>query len=60
MDELLTAKDLAKVLGIGVGTIYLRRFKKLPLPPAIKLGKLLRFRRADVENWLTAHIQKKH
>ncbi|CAB1371010.1 helix-turn-helix transcriptional regulator [Denitratisoma oestradiolicum] len=58
MEELLTAKDLARVLGVRVEAIYQRRLRKASLPPGIKLGNLHRFRRVDVENWLTTHTQK--
>lgn len=52
MEHLLTPDDLAAVLGIQKRTIYVVRYMGGNLPPAIKLGRRLRFRPDDVEAWL--------
>jgi predicted DNA-binding transcriptional regulator AlpA len=49
---LLSPKDLATALGIAEQTIYNRHSGGGDLPPSLKLGRLLRFRREDVEAWL--------
>lgn len=56
--ELLTADDLAQVLRVSTGVIYHWGLgtKRAPdgFPAPIKLGRLLRWRRADVQAWLEA------
>lgn len=52
MEQLLTPKTLAITLGLAEQTIYNRHSTGGDLPPAIKLGRLLRFRPSDVEAWL--------
>lgn len=52
MTPLLSPKELAATLGIAEQTIYNRHSSGGDLPPCIKLGRLLRFRREDVEAWL--------
>ncbi|WP_310158721.1 helix-turn-helix domain-containing protein [Herbaspirillum sp. 1173] len=52
MLPLLSPHDLAKVLGVAEQTIYNRHSNRDDLPPSIKLGRLLRFRREDVDTWL--------
>lgn len=49
---LLSPKDLAAMLGIAEQTIYNRHSGGGDLPPCLKLGRLLRFQRDDVEKWL--------
>jgi excisionase family DNA binding protein len=52
VNPLLSPKELATALGIAEQTIYNRHSSSGDLPPCIKLGRLLRFRREDVEAWL--------
>lgn len=52
MLPLLSPHDLAVVLGVAEQTIYNRHSNGDDLPPCIKLGRLLRFRREDVDTWL--------
>jgi predicted DNA-binding transcriptional regulator AlpA len=52
MLPLLSPKDLAAMLGIAEQTIYNRHSGGGDLPPCLKLGRLLRFRREDVDTWL--------
>lgn len=54
MQRLLTPAELGKLLGLSVQTIYNRRCEGLPLPPAVKLGRLLRFPESGVRAWLDA------
>lgn len=56
MEQLLTPKTLAACLGLAEQTIYNRHSMGGDLPPAIKLGRLLRFRPADVEVWLERQV----
>ena len=57
MEPLLTPQILAATLGLAEQTIYNRHSTGGNLPPAIKLGRLLRFRPADVEAWLERQKQ---
>lgn len=52
MEQLLTPKTLAAALGLAEQTIYNRHSTGGNLPPAIKVGRLLRFRPTDFEAWL--------
>lgn len=52
MEQLLTPKTLAELLGLAEQTIYNRHSTGGNLPPCIKLGRLLRFRASDVDAWL--------
>jgi predicted DNA-binding transcriptional regulator AlpA len=53
MEALLSPKTLAAALGIAEQTIYNRHATGGDLPPVVKLGRLLRFRPADVSHWLS-------
>jgi excisionase family DNA binding protein len=50
-DRLLTAPEVAAFLGIPLQTLYQWRVKGVA-PRAVKVGRHLRFRRADVEAWI--------
>ncbi len=55
MDVLLTLEDLAPILQRSVATLRSDRSRSPELlPPAIVIGRSLRFRRADVEAWIAA------
>lgn len=50
-DTLMSTEDLARYLGIPINTLYQWRHKGEG-PRAIRVGRHLRFRRADVDAWL--------
>jgi excisionase family DNA binding protein len=50
---LLTVQELADLLQIPPKTIYTWRYKGIG-PPAVPMGKYLRFRAEDVAAWLDA------
>jgi len=52
-EEVLTVADLSGLLGITPQSLYTRR-SRVPasLPPAIRLGRRLVWRRSTVEGWL--------
>ncbi len=52
-DRLMTAGEVAEYLCCSVSTV--RRFAARGAIPHYRLGKLVRFRRSDVEGWLTRH-----
>ncbi|WP_459199254.1 helix-turn-helix transcriptional regulator [Ralstonia pseudosolanacearum] len=60
MEQLLTPKTLAATLGLAEQTIYNRHSAGGDLPPSIKLGRLLRFRPADVAVWLAKQASSTH
>jgi excisionase family DNA binding protein len=54
-DKLLTAPELADLLGVPVGTLYQWRVKRVG-PPAARVGKFIRYRPADVERWVESRL----
>jgi predicted DNA-binding transcriptional regulator AlpA len=48
---LLTVQELADLLQVPVKTIYTWRYKRIG-PPAVPMGKYLRFRPEDIAVWL--------
>lgn len=50
-DELLSIKDLAALAQLPIATIYQLNSKGTG-PRRIRLGKHVRYRRADVDRWL--------
>lgn len=49
--ELLTTDDLAELLRLTVRAVYHLRHRGT-LPPAVKFGNSLRWRRSDIDDWL--------
>lgn len=54
MERLLTPKELGEFLGLAKQTIYNRRASG-DLPPAIILGRQVRFKVSDVQKWMEHH-----
>jgi len=50
-DRLLSVDEVADFLAIPAGTLYQWRYRGLG-PTALKVGRHLRYRPADVERWL--------
>lgn len=57
MENLWGPKELADYLGVPVQTIYPWRTKHYG-PPGRRIGKHLRFRPADVEQWVASLADK--
>lgn len=53
MDPLLSTRELAQYLSVPEATLYQWRLRDVE-PPAIKVGRHLRYRVSDVEVWLTS------
>lgn len=52
-NKLLDTKELAEYLGVAIST--LRQYRLDGKGPAyIKIGHLVRYRKSDVEEWLTS------
>ncbi len=54
LPQLLSVDELAAYLGVTRAVIYQNRHRRGDLPPAIKVGRHLRFRLDDVQAWLDA------
>lgn len=54
VSKLLTTKDLAELLGAEVSTLNCNRSKGVGIP-FIKVGRLVRYRMADVDTYLDSH-----
>lgn len=52
MENLLSPADVAAYLGLSVQTIYNRHSQGGPLPTCFKVGNRLRFKQADVLDWV--------
>jgi excisionase family DNA binding protein len=52
LPDLLSISELADYLGVPVSTIHYWRGKEQG-PPALKVGRRLRFRTVDVARWLS-------
>ena len=50
-EQLLSVDELCRWLNVSRATVYTWRHLESG-PPAVKAGRLLRFRRRDVEAWL--------
>ncbi|MCC5949296.1 MAG: helix-turn-helix domain-containing protein [Nitriliruptoraceae bacterium] len=51
MDRLLSPSDVAEVLEVPIATLYRWRQNRYG-PPAIKVGKHLRYRERDVQSFI--------
>ena len=49
-NSLISLKELAKYIGVSKATIY--RYVKRKKIPAIKIGRLWKFRREGIDKWL--------
>ena len=51
MDKLLSAEELAELIGVPLGTVYKWNYAGGG-PPMIKVGRHARYRPGDVDRWL--------
>ena len=52
-DRLLSLEQVADILAVSRRTVY--RFRDSGfMPPAIKLGRMLRWRESEIQEWITA------
>jgi predicted DNA-binding transcriptional regulator AlpA len=58
-DPLLTARDVAGLLGLSIASV-LRRWRAGELPGFRLSSNVLRFRRSDIDAWLNAHRVDAH
>ena len=55
MEKLMNTNELAEYLGIAVSTIVDYRLKGIG-PVYVKIGHLVRYRKADVDNWVANKV----
>lgn len=54
--RLLTLQQVATYVGLSPHTVY--RYVSQRKIPHVKLGKVLKFDRAEIDRWITAHAVK--
>ena len=57
LDRLLTVEDLADYLGVPVATMYAWRYRHQG-PPGFRVGRHLRYRRSDVDEWIDHQLRE--
>jgi len=55
-DRLLSVEDLAEYLGVPVATLYAWRYHR-DGPPGFRVGRHVRYRWADIEEWISDRIK---
>jgi excisionase family DNA binding protein len=58
LTELLDVRDVARVLNVKVGRVYALAESRDPAVrlPSVRIGRLLRFRAADVERYVDERV----
>ncbi|MBZ2186206.1 MAG: helix-turn-helix domain-containing protein [Bryobacter sp.] len=59
LERLLTPRDVAHWLGVSVDWVQDHATSKEPRLPCVRMGKLLRFRREDVEAFLSERLVRR-
>ena len=55
-ERLLTVEDRAEYLGVPVTTLYAWRYRRQG-PPGLRVGRHLRYRRADIDEWISLRVE---
>ncbi|MGH7794228.1 MAG: helix-turn-helix domain-containing protein [Candidatus Binatia bacterium] len=55
MEPLLTVNEAARLLNVKASTLYAWAYRRQI--PSQKVGKVLRFRRQDLESWLDLQVK---
>jgi excisionase family DNA binding protein len=56
LDRLLSAQEVAEYLNVPISTLYSWRYHGNG-PPGLRVGKHLRYRRADIQAWVQDQIK---
>lgn len=56
-DQLMTLTEVSAITQVPVNTLYAMRYRGEG-PPAVRIGRALRFTRGDVAAWLTANRER--
>ena len=54
-EQLMTIQELARYLGVPVGTLYQWRYRREG-PPGFRVGRHVRYRWKDVEDWISQQM----
>jgi excisionase family DNA binding protein len=57
-DRLLTVEDMARRLQVSAAWVRDHATRKRPRLPVVRVGKLLRFRREEIEQWIRDQSQR--
>jgi PTS system nitrogen regulatory IIA component len=49
-EQLMSVKELAEYLNVNISTVYM--WSQHGQIPAMKIGKMWRYRRSEIDNWL--------
>ncbi len=55
LEPLLTVAEVAGYLGVPIKTLYAWRYHRQG-PPALRVGRHVRYRRSDLEEWVRRRI----
>jgi excisionase family DNA binding protein len=55
-ERLLTVPELAEYLAVPTSTIYQWRYLRKG-PPGFRIGRHVRYRRSDVDEWIERHVE---
>ena len=58
-EYLMKPKEVAALLGVSVAWVLDHATRRAPILPSVKLGKAVRFRREDVEKFITECMRMK-
>ena len=56
LEPLISAQELAEYLDVPVATVYAWRYRRQG-PPGLRVGKHLRYRRIDVNDWINGQLE---
>jgi len=59
LEKLLTPREVAPWLDVSVDWVQDHATTKEPLVPSVRIGKLLRFRREDIEEFIERQAQRR-
>ncbi len=57
LERLLSVQELAQYLGVPAATLYQWRYRGEG-PPGFRVGKHLRYRWGDVEDWIERQLEE--
>ena len=57
LEPLLSAQDLARFLDVPIATVYAWRYRSEG-PRGFRVGRYIRYRRCDVEQWITSQLRQ--
>ena len=56
LEPLISAQELAEYLDVPLATVYAWRYRRQG-PPGLRVGKHLRYRRIDVNEWISGQLE---